>query len=67
MQGLWQSLRLRVGRLMKQPVSILIVISTLALSTGFTQVKTTTIPLDDLKMHFRPILVKQAKAMRHVM
>jgi hypothetical protein len=51
MQGLWQCLRLRVGRLMKQPVSILIVISTLALSTGFTQVKTTTIPFDDLKMH----------------
>jgi len=51
MHGLWQCLRLRVGRLMKQPVSILIVISTLALSTGFTQVKTTIIPFDDLKMH----------------
>jgi len=35
---------------MKQPVFMLIAVSTLALSAGFTQVKTTTIPLDDLKM-----------------
>jgi len=50
MQNLWQALPLRACRLMKQPVFILIAGLTLALSTGFTQVKTGTIPLDDLKM-----------------
>ncbi len=34
-------------RLMKQPMFILIVVLTLALNTGFTQVKITTIPLDN--------------------
>jgi hypothetical protein len=51
MQKLWQDLRLRAGRLMKQPVIILIAVATLALGGGVTQVKATTIPLDDLKMH----------------
>ena len=50
MQNLWQALPLRACRLMKQPVFILIAGLTLALSTGFTQVKTGTIPLDDLKL-----------------
>ncbi len=42
-----QDLRIHARRLMKQPIFILIVVLTLALSTGFTQVKTTTIPLDN--------------------
>jgi hypothetical protein len=44
---LWQDLRFHVRRLMKPPIFILIVVLTLPLSTGFTQVKTTTIPLDN--------------------
>src|SRR5262245_38814892 len=47
MQGLGKDLRFRARRLMKQHVFILIAVSTLALSTGFTQVKTTAIPLDN--------------------
>src|SRR5262245_45400684 len=47
MQGLGKELRFRARRLMKQPLFILIAVSTLALSTGFTQVKTTAIPLDN--------------------
>jgi len=47
MQKLWRGLRLRARRLMKQPVFILIAVLAPALSTGFTQVKTTTIPLDN--------------------
>jgi len=48
MQRLGQGLRLRARRLIKRPVFILTAVSTLALSAGFTQVKTITIPLDDL-------------------
>ena len=48
MQRLWQGLRFRVCRLMKQPGVVLIAISSLALGTGFTQVMTRTIPLDAL-------------------
>jgi predicted TIM-barrel fold metal-dependent hydrolase len=48
MQKHWQHFNAR--RLMKQPVVILIAVLMLALSTGFTQVRHTTIPLDDLKM-----------------
>ena len=47
MQRLWQDPRFRARRLMKQPMFILIAVLTLALSTGFTQIKTTTIPLDN--------------------
>ena len=47
MRRLWQSLRFRARRLMKQPVFILIAVLTLASGTGFTQVKTTDIPLDN--------------------
>ena len=50
MQKLWQDLRFHARRLMKQPVFILIAVLTPALSTGFTQIKPTTIQLDDLKM-----------------
>lgn len=46
MQRLWQGLRFNTRRLMKQPGVFLIAILTLALGTGFTQVKITTIPLD---------------------
>src|SRR5262247_2936198 len=46
MRRLWQSLRLGARKLTKQPGFSLIAVLTLALSTGFTQVKTTTIPLD---------------------
>jgi len=47
MNTLWQDPRLRARWLMKQPMFILIAALTLALSTGFTQVRTTTIPLDN--------------------
>ncbi len=47
MQRLWQELRFVARRLMKQPMFVLIAVLTLALSAGFTQVKTTTIPLDN--------------------
>ena len=47
MQRLRQDLRFHARRLMKQPMFILIAVLALALSTGFTQVKPTTIPLDN--------------------
>jgi hypothetical protein len=47
MQKLWQDLHLCACRLMKQPAFILIAVLTMASSTGFTQVKTTAIPLDN--------------------
>jgi len=47
-QTLWQHLRFNARSLMKQPVFILIAVLALALSTGFTQNKTITIPLDNL-------------------
>lgn len=47
MQRLWQDLRFRTRMLMKQPGFVLLAVLTLALSMGFTQVKTTTIPLDN--------------------
>src|SRR5215813_11641753 len=50
MKTLWQDLCFQARRLMKQRGIILIAVLTLALATGFTQVKTTTIPLDDLKL-----------------
>jgi hypothetical protein len=46
MQRLWQDLRFCARRLMQQPMFGSIAILALALSTGFTQIKTTTIPLD---------------------
>jgi hypothetical protein len=53
--ALWQDLRFRVRRLMKQHGLILIAILTLAMGAGFTQVKTTTIPLEDFKMQSRNV------------
>src|SRR5215475_11142438 len=47
MQTLLQDLRSVARRLGKQPSFIWIAVLALALSTGFTQVKTTTIPLDN--------------------
>jgi hypothetical protein len=47
MQRLWQSLRPCARRLMKHPGVVLLAIMTLALGTGFTQDKPTTIPLDN--------------------
>src|SRR5215510_6347214 len=47
MQTLWQDLRFHARWLMKQPMFLLIAVLTLVLSTGFTQVKKTTIPLDN--------------------
>ena len=57
MQRLGQGLRFRARRLIKRPVFILTAVSTLALSAGFTQVKTITIPLDDLN-EMQPRYVK---------
>ena len=48
MQPLLQEPRFAAHRLPKQPMFVLIAVLALALSAGFTQVKTTTIPLDDL-------------------
>ena len=48
MQKLWQDLRFPGARLIKQSGFILIAVSTLALGTGFTQLKTGAIPLDAL-------------------
>jgi hypothetical protein len=57
---LWQELRFPARRLMKQPMFILIAILTLALSVGFTQVKTTTIPLDHpSEMQLRNVKTEQ--------
>jgi hypothetical protein len=47
MQKLWQDPRFSMRSLMQQPMFILLAVLTLALSTGFTQVKTTTIALDN--------------------
>ena len=47
MQRLRQDRRLRACRLMKQPGFILMTVLTMALGTGFTQVKTTAIRLDN--------------------
>jgi hypothetical protein len=47
MNTLWQDVRFQARRLMKQPMFILIAVLMLGLSMGFTQVKTTTIPLDN--------------------
>ena len=48
MQTHWQHLRSNARSLMKQTVFILIAVLALALSAGFTQNKTITIPLDNL-------------------
>jgi hypothetical protein len=47
MQRLRQDRHFRVCRLMKQPGFILMTVLTIVLATGFTQVKTTTIRLDN--------------------
>jgi hypothetical protein len=60
MQTLWQHLRINARSLMKQPVFILIAVLALALSTGFTQNKTITIPLDNLnEMDSRHVKMEQ--------
>ncbi len=62
MQTFWQDLHFRARRLMKHPVFMLIPVATLALSTGFTQNKTTTIPLDNLN-EMQPRNVKMEQVM----
>jgi len=47
MQKLCQDQRVHARRLMKQPMLLLIAVVALLLSTGFTRVKKTTIPLDN--------------------
>jgi hypothetical protein len=59
---LWQDLCFHARQLMKQPMIILIAVLTLPLSTGFTQVKTTTIPLDNpSEMQPRNVKTEQAR------
>jgi hypothetical protein len=56
MQNLWQDLRFPGAKLIKQSGFILIAVSTLALGTGFTQLKIGTIPLDALdEMQYRNV------------
>jgi len=50
MQRLWQELGFVEPVPMKQPLFVLIAVLTLALGTGFAQLKTGTTPLDDLKL-----------------
>jgi hypothetical protein len=70
MNTLWQDVRFHARRLMKQPMFILIAVLTLGLSTGFTQVKTTTIPLDNpsetqpLNVKAEQVTYKGRKALR---
>ena len=60
MQNLWQELRFPARWLMKQPTFLLIAVLTLVLSTGFTQVKPTTIPFDKLsEMQPRNVKLEQ--------
>ena len=60
MQTLWRHLRFDARSLMKQPVFILIAVLALALSTGFTQNKTISIPLDNLnEMYPRNVKMEQ--------
>jgi hypothetical protein len=60
MNTLWQDVRFQARRLMKQPLFILIAVLTLGLSTGFRQVKTTTIPLDNpSEMQLRNVKTEQ--------
>ena len=71
MQTLWQHLRcLNARSPMQQPVFILIAVLALALSTGFTQNKTITIPLDNLNemdphnVKMEQVMYKGRKALR---
>ena len=60
MQRLRQELRFRARKLIKQPGVLLIALLTLALSTGFTQVKPTTVSLDNpSEMQFRNVKTEQ--------
>jgi hypothetical protein len=60
MQRHWQDLRTHARRLMKQSGALLIAILTLALGTGFTQVRTRTISLDALsEMQARNVKTEQ--------
>ena len=60
MQSLCQELRFRARKLIKQPGVLLIALLTLALSTGFTQVKPTTVSLDNpSEMQFRNVKTEQ--------
>ena len=60
MQRLCQELRFRARKLIKQPGVLLIALLTLALSTGFTQVKPTTVSLDNpSEMQFRNVKTEQ--------
>ena len=60
MQRLCQELRFRARKLIKQPGVLLIALLTMALSTGFTQVKPTTVSLDNpSEMQFRNVKTEQ--------
>lgn len=62
MQRLWQCLRFRARRLMKQPGFILTAMLAPAFCAGFTQTTTKTIPLDDLNgMQSRNVKAEQAQ------
>ena len=60
MHRLCQELRFRARKLIKQPGVLLIALLTMALSTGFTQVKPTTVSLDNpSEMQFRNVKTEQ--------
>jgi hypothetical protein len=60
MQRLRHDLRFHARRLMKQPMFILIIVLAMALGTGFTQVKPTTIPLENpSEMQLRNVKTEQ--------
>jgi len=60
MQRFWQELRFRARGLMKQAGFLLLTLITLVLGAGFTQVKPTTIPLDNLsEMQPRNVKLEQ--------
>src|SRR5262245_48686836 len=70
MKELWQDVRFRARRLVKQLGFVLIAVVTVGPGAGFTQVRTTTIALDNLKemqprnVKMEEVIYKGRKALR---